>query len=100
MTDGDLDQTAALLGDPDVMRYYPAPKNREEARQWIEWDKRNYAEHGFGLWVAETVEGDFIGDCGLTWQAVDGTREIEVGYHVRSDAQGNGFGDTVTFLTP
>jgi hypothetical protein len=21
---------------------------------WIEWNRRNYAEHGFGLWVIET----------------------------------------------
>jgi RimJ/RimL family protein N-acetyltransferase len=91
MTDADLDQMAALLGDPQVMRYYPAPKSRDEAQRWIDWNKRNYTEHGFGLWVIETVEGDFIGDCGLTWQTVDGVREVEVGYHVRSDAQGNGY---------
>jgi RimJ/RimL family protein N-acetyltransferase len=91
MTDADLDQMAALLGDPDVMRYYPAPKSRDEAQRWIDWNKSNYAEHGFGLWVVETVEGDFIGDCGLTWQTIDGAREVEVGYHVRSVAQGNGY---------
>jgi RimJ/RimL family protein N-acetyltransferase len=91
MTDADLDQMAALLGDPDVMRYYPAPKSRDEAQRWIDWNKSNYAEHGVGLWVVETVEGDFIGDCGLTWQTIDGAREVEVGYHVRSVAQGNGY---------
>jgi RimJ/RimL family protein N-acetyltransferase len=26
MTDADLDDIAALLGDEDVMRYYPRPK--------------------------------------------------------------------------
>lgn len=31
----DLDDMAALLGDPEVMRYYPAPKSREEAARWI-----------------------------------------------------------------
>lgn len=91
MTDADLDHMAALLGDPDVMRYYSAPKSRDQAQRWIDWNKRNYTEYGFGLWVVETVEGDFIGDCGLTWQTVDGAQEVEVGYHVRSDAQGNGY---------
>lgn len=91
MADSDLDQMAALLGDPDVMRYYPAPKSRDEAQRWIDWNKRNYAEHGFGLWVMESIEGDFVGDCGLTWQTVDDTREVEVGYHVRRSAQGNGY---------
>lgn len=40
---------------------------------WIEWNRHNYAEHGFGLWIIETHEGVFVGDCGLTMQQVDGT---------------------------
>jgi RimJ/RimL family protein N-acetyltransferase len=31
MTPDDLDDMAALLGDPEVMRYYPHPKSRQEA---------------------------------------------------------------------
>jgi hypothetical protein len=31
MTPDDLDDMAALLGDPQVMRYYPHPKSRDEA---------------------------------------------------------------------
>ena len=86
----DLDDMAALLGDPDVMRFYPAPKTREQAAAWIEWNQRNYAEHGYGLWVIETHEGDFVGDCGLTWQAVNGVKKLEVGYHVAPRWQGQG----------
>ena len=26
--------------------------------RWIEWQERNHAEHGFGLWVVETHDGD------------------------------------------
>lgn len=86
----DLDGMAALLGDPDVMRFYPAPKTREQAAAWIEWNQRNYAEHGYGLWVIETYGGDFVGDCGLTWQEVNGVKKLEVGYHVASRWQGQG----------
>lgn len=81
----------ALLGDPVVMTYYPAPKSREEAAQWIAWNGANYAEHGYGLWVVETHDGNFLGDCGLTWQEVNGRLELEVGYHVRADVQGCGY---------
>lgn len=91
MTLDDLDSMAALLGDPGVMTYYPAPKSRHEAQAWIEWNERNYAEHGFGLWIMETRDGEFVGDCGLTWQQVNGRRELEVGYHVRADLQGHGY---------
>jgi len=90
MTLDDLDAMAGLLGDAEVMRYYPRPKTRAEARGWIEWNLRNYAEHGYGLWIIETHDGDFLGDCGLTWQEVAGERFLEVGYHVVPERQGRG----------
>ncbi len=92
MTDDDLDDIAALLGDPVVMRHYPRPRTRDEARAWIDWTQASYREHGFGLWVlTERSTGAFLGDCGLTMQRVDGVDELEVGYHVRADRQGEGF---------
>ncbi|MEZ2391159.1 GNAT family N-acetyltransferase [bacterium RCC_150] len=91
MTEADLDSLTALLGDPEVMQFYPAPKSREEAASWIRWNQENYAEHGYGLWIIESHDGEFIGDCGLTWQPVNGVQKLEVGYHVRSDLQGKGY---------
>jgi hypothetical protein len=64
-----LDDMAELLGDPQVMRHYPQPKSRE---------------HGFGLWLLTLrATGEFVGDCGLTPQLVDGVTELEVGSRVR-----------------
>jgi RimJ/RimL family protein N-acetyltransferase len=51
MNAGDLDDMAALLGDPDVMSYYPAPKARAEALQWIDWNRGLYQSRGHGLWI-------------------------------------------------
>lgn len=91
MTDEDLDEMAAMLADPGVMEFYPRPRSREEALAWINWNKSNYAEHSFGLWIIETKSGDFVGDCGLTWQPVSGRTELEVGFHVRAEMQGRGY---------
>ncbi|MET3176610.1 UNVERIFIED_ORG: RimJ/RimL family protein N-acetyltransferase [Arthrobacter sp. UYCu721] len=91
MTDADFDNMTALLGDPEVMRFYPAPKSQEEVASWIDWNQENYAEHGYGLWIVETRDGEFVGDCGLTWQQVNGVQKLEVGYHVRSDLHGQGY---------
>ena len=91
MNTGDLDDMAALLGDPDVMTYYPRPKTREEAAQWIDWNRRLYRTRGYGLWRLATAGGEFAGDCGLTPQVVDGVAELEVGYHVRPALQGRGY---------
>lgn len=60
-------------------------------RDWIEWNCRNYAEHGFGLWVLETHAGEFVGDCGLTMQEVDGEWLVEAGWHVRSALRRQGY---------
>ena len=43
------------------------------------------------LWILETVDGKFVGDCGLTLQAVEGQPDVEVGYHVHADLQNQGF---------
>lgn len=87
----DLDDMAALLGDPQVMSYYPHVKDRADAAAWIDRNRRSYDTHGFGLWLVETRTGEFIGDCGLTWQTVNGGPHLEVGYHVTTAAQGQGF---------
>jgi RimJ/RimL family protein N-acetyltransferase len=52
---------------------------------WIAWNLDNYAEHGFGLWIVETHAGEFVGDCGLTMQEVEGAWLVEAGWHIRAD---------------
>ena len=49
MTDDDLEGMSAMLADPSVMEFYPSPKSSEETQAWIDWNKRNYFEHGYGL---------------------------------------------------
>lgn len=38
MDEDDLDDMAALLGDPEVMRFYPRVRDRAEALEWIHRD--------------------------------------------------------------
>lgn len=87
----DLDDMHRLLGDPSVMAHYPRPRSRDEALGWIEWNIRNYARDGFGLWVLHDEHGSFVGDCGLTWQTLDGVEQLELGYHVAPAHQGLGY---------
>jgi RimJ/RimL family protein N-acetyltransferase len=91
MLPDDLDDMALLLGDPEVMTYYPRPKTRDEAAHWIMWNRGLYRTHGHGLWLLTTPDGSFVGDCGLTPQPVDGVTELEVGYHVVPALQGHGY---------
>ncbi|MFY9714220.1 MAG: GNAT family N-acetyltransferase [Microbacterium sp.] len=91
MVDEDLDDLAAMLGDPKVMAFYPAPKTRQESADWIARNRQRYAEHGHGLWIVESYDGEFIGGCGITWQSYNDTPVLEVGYQVRAAMQRRGY---------
>lgn len=91
MIDTDLDSMAEMLGDPPTMAFYPAPKTRAESAEWIDRMQVRYARDGHGLWLIETHAGEFIGDCGVTWQSYNDIPVREVGYHVRRDRQGSGY---------
>lgn len=62
-----------------------------DAEGWIAWNQRNYREHGFGLWVIESHAGEFLGDCGLTMQEVEGEWLVEAGWHVRTAVRRQGY---------
>lgn len=72
-----------VFADEDARTFYPEMADSANVRRWIEWNLRNYDEFGFGLWAIERKDtGAFIGDCGLTYQEVEGKNELEIGYHV------------------
>ena len=81
--DADLDPYAAMLGDPETMRYYPRPFDRREAREFIEKNRHRYVANGFGVWVIEERRTEsFLGDCGLAFTLVEGVAEVEIIWHV------------------
>ncbi|HJV04977.1 MAG TPA: GNAT family N-acetyltransferase [Actinomycetota bacterium] len=83
---GDLDAYAALIGDPETMRYYARPFTRDEASDLIERNRARYRAHGFGVWaLEERGTGEFLGDCGLAVSLVEGIPEVEVMWHVVRD---------------
>jgi ribosomal-protein-alanine N-acetyltransferase len=89
---GDVEALAAVISDPETMRFYPEPRDRAGVESWIERNRRRYRDDGHGLWaMILKSSGDVIGDCGLTRQTVDGVDEIEIGYHLRRDLWGRGF---------
>ena len=52
----------------------------------------NYKKYGFGLWAVVLKEtGEFIGDCGITMQNIDGEMLPEIGYHICKDYWRQGY---------
>lgn len=104
-TPQDADALALILSDPETMRYYPAPYDRDGVERWIERNRRRYQDDGVGLWAMELTKTQvsevpgsevqnelqrMIGDCGIILQQVEGERLYEIGYHLRRDFWGQG----------
>ena len=90
MTEDDFPALHVILSDPETMRYYPQPYDEAGTRRWIAWCRDSYAKHGFGLW-AVTLDGEFIGDCGISMQPINGQWLPEIGYHIRKDHWRKGY---------
>ena len=81
MTPHDLDFVAEMLGDPDVMRFYPQTYDRTESATWLDHQRWRYAEHGHGLWlVIDRRTGEPVGQVGLLEQDLSDGTESEIGY--------------------
>ena len=91
MTRDDLEDLHSIFSDPITMQYYPKPFDRQMTIDWIDKNINRYQQHGFGLWaVIHTGDKRLIGDCGLTYQNVDGIDELEIGYHIMRSYWGKG----------
>lgn len=87
----DLDAVFEMFGDPVARQFYPQMSELDNCRRWIEWNLENYNTRGVGLWVLEdVVSGEFLGDCGLTYQPVEENQLLEVGYHLLASYRGRG----------
>lgn len=88
----DFDAWYEILSDAETMQHYPAPFDEEKVRSWINWNLDNYQKYGFGLWAIVLKEtGEFIGDCGITLQDIDGDILPEIGYHINKKYWHRGF---------
>lgn len=91
-TAADEDALFGVFADRYARAFYPEMAERANVRRWIDWNLSNYEKFGLGLWaMEEKTEGRMIGDCGLTYQPVEGRIELEVGYHLLERERGKGY---------
>jgi RimJ/RimL family protein N-acetyltransferase len=90
----DLAPFAALNGDPEVMRYFPAPLTRAQSDNFARFAQGLIAVHGWGLWAVEVRSGaPFIGFVGLNRPRFEAhfTPAIEVGWRLDRPYWGHGY---------
>lgn len=92
ITHDDCDELLQIWGDAEAMRLFPKVLNRQEMIEWIDRNLKRYENYGLGVWAVILKDGQqFVGDCGLVIQEVDGIAELEVGYHFNPKFWGQGF---------
>src|SRR5262249_4860512 len=81
MTLADVPFIAALLGDPEVTRFYPQVFGLTDAEAWVTRQIARYEQDGPGGWLAvDRASGEPVGQVGLSNLLVEGVIEPEIGY--------------------
>jgi len=90
----DREPFAAMNADPDVMRYFPSTRTREESDNMVNTVEQRFAEKGWGLWaVEEESSGAFIGFVGLNIPGYElpFSPVIEIGWRLDKAFWGKGY---------
>ena len=91
--DDDLEPFAQLTADAEVMRFFPAPLDREQSDRLAVRADALFDVHGHGLWALERLDtGAFIGFTGLAPmpEGIPGSGGVEVGWRLAPSAWGQG----------
>ncbi len=94
LTNDDIEIWTNFFEDKEAIQHFPnfEGNNSLRSKLWIERQLNRYNENKYGLQVLiEKGTSNFIGQCGLLSQEVDGIEELEVGYHIFQKYWGKGF---------
>lgn len=87
----DSEELLKIWGDAETMSLFPKTLNPQEMGEWIDRNLKRYESYGHGVWAVILKDSlQFVGDCGLVIQEVDGVEELEVGYHFNRNFCGLG----------
>jgi RimJ/RimL family protein N-acetyltransferase len=91
---GDYRVWEEFIMDVSATRFFPDnwKLKPERSRDWIDLQLNRYRENRYGLHaLIEKKSGEFVGQCGLLTQTIDGGDELEIGYHLIPRYWGNGY---------
>jgi RimJ/RimL family protein N-acetyltransferase len=92
--DSDLAPFAALNGDPETLRFFPATIDRAASDAFVARIEARFDEQGYGLWALEAADtGEFIGYTGLNPlpDGVPGAGGMEIGWRLARHAWHHGY---------
>ena len=92
--DSDRNPFAALNGDPETLKFFPATLDRAASDALVDRIEKHFEQQGFGLWALEvTGTGEFIGFTGLSPlpEGVPGAGGMEIGWRLAKHAWHHGY---------
>ena len=94
--DADREPFAALNGDPETMRYFPATLDRPASDAMVDVIESRFELQGYGLWALELIAtGQFIGFTGLNPKPgepdLPGAAGFEIGWRLIRPAWHHGY---------
>ncbi|MBB6450657.1 RimJ/RimL family protein N-acetyltransferase [Geomicrobium halophilum] len=93
MVPNDRSSLQTLFSDPVVMRFSEGTKTKQETEKWINQSMNDYRSFGVGYWIIEKREtGQFVGQCGLRPQKIQGEVRMGFGYLLTRTFWGMGYG--------
>ena len=92
ITEDDYQSISGIYQDAENMVYFGAPYDDRKMRRLIDWTLENYKKYGFGFWaIIDKTSGEYLGDCGLSMQKIDGEWLPEIGYHINKKHHNKGY---------
>ena len=93
LTADDWKNLASMLQDENVMYAYEHAFSEDEVTQWLERQMVRYEKEDVLCLMAVDMndEGTFRGQCGLTYQNVNGTIVPEIGYLLKKEFWHRGY---------
>jgi len=92
LTLADVDRVLSIFSDPVAMKHFASTRDRAMTIASIERNLARYEADGYGFWAClRKDDGEYLGNCGLLKQEVNGRHYVEVGYHFLRKHWGRGY---------
>ena len=84
VTENDFDIWMEFTSDPEAVKYFSHFNGAKEfCKFWIDRCLMRYEKYGHGMYaLIDKKTNEYVGQCGLLIQEVEGENYLEVGYHL------------------
>ena len=86
-----------MHNNQEVMKILGGVRSDDKTQQNLEWNMKQWADHGHGLWMFKDKENsEFVGRGGIRKVEVNGKSEIEVGYALMPEFWNKGYATEIS----